>query len=47
MPTTSLFDRELAHEQHKKIGISDHSARTLFLMRGTDRCGRNDFAMRQ
>jgi hypothetical protein len=29
------------------MGFADHSVRTLFLMRGSDRCGKNDFAMRQ
>lgn len=46
MPTTSVFDRRLAVEMHSKIGTSDHSHRTLFLMRGSDRSGRNDFMMR-
>ena len=47
MPTTSLFDRVLAVEQHERIGLVDHSERTLFLMRGIDRCGRNDFVVRE
>ena len=50
MPTTSVFDRELAAEMHqtKKMGaFGDHSERTLFLMRGIDRSGRNDFRVRQ
>ena len=46
MPTSSLFDRRLAVEQHRRIGLSDHSQRTLFLMRGRDRCGKNDFVLR-
>ncbi len=46
MPTTSVFDRELAAEQYRHLGIADHSRRTLFLMRGQDRSGHNDFAMR-
>ena len=46
MPTTSVFDRERARDMHKDIGIVDHSVRTLFLMRGEDRCGENDFRMR-
>ena len=49
MPTTSVFDRELALEMHqnKKMGaFGDHSQRTLFLMRGVDRCGKNDFRIR-
>ena len=50
MPTTSVFDRELAIEMHldKKMGaFGDHSQRTLFLMRGVDRSGKNDFRIRQ
>jgi ectoine hydroxylase-related dioxygenase (phytanoyl-CoA dioxygenase family) len=46
MPTTSVFDRELADDLYRRIGTADHSRRTLFLMRGRDRSGRNDFAMR-
>lgn len=47
MPTSSKFDRDIAKELHARIGIADHSDRTLFLMRGKDLCGANDFAMRQ
>ncbi|MCB1716637.1 MAG: phytanoyl-CoA dioxygenase family protein [Candidatus Competibacteraceae bacterium] len=50
MPTTSVFDRQLALEMHqnKKMGaFGDHSQRTLFLMRGVDRSGHNDFMIRQ
>ncbi len=46
MPTTSVFDRDRAREMHKTIGIVDHSDRTLFLMRGDDRSGENDFRLR-
>ena len=46
MPTTSVFDRDLADELYRRIGTADHSLRTLFLMRGRDRSGRNDLAMR-
>lgn len=46
MPTTSVFDRDLATQQHQKIGTANHANRTLFLMRGVDRSGRNDFRMR-
>ena len=46
MPTSSVFDRDLARAQHEKIGIVDHSVRTLFLLRGEDRSGRNDFRIR-
>lgn len=46
MPTTSVFDRERAREMHETMGIVDHSHRTLYLMRGIDRSGENDFRMR-
>ena len=46
MPTTSVFDRELADQQAQKKGFVSHSSRTLYLMRGGDRSGKNDFRMR-
>jgi ectoine hydroxylase-related dioxygenase (phytanoyl-CoA dioxygenase family) len=46
MPTTSVFDRDLAEDLYRRIGTADHSRRTLFLMRGQDRSGRNDFVLR-
>jgi len=47
MPTTSVFDRALARQQriNKKLGVG-HEDRTLFLMRGRDRSGQNDFQLR-
>jgi hypothetical protein len=47
MPTTSVFDHALARQQRidKKLG-GGHEDRTLFLMRGRDRSGRNDFQLR-
>ncbi len=48
MPTTSVFDRELAVEQARaKDLLVGHEQRTLYLMRGTDRSGKNDFRMRR
>jgi ectoine hydroxylase-related dioxygenase (phytanoyl-CoA dioxygenase family) len=47
MPTTSVFDRDLAARQAKEKNLLDHAQRTLFLMRGTDISGRNDFRIRQ
>jgi ectoine hydroxylase-related dioxygenase (phytanoyl-CoA dioxygenase family) len=46
MPTSSVFDRELARRQveEKQLKIG-HQDRTLF-MRGGDRSGRNDFRLR-
>ncbi|MDE0348580.1 MAG: phytanoyl-CoA dioxygenase family protein, partial [Gammaproteobacteria bacterium] len=48
MPTTSVYDRELATTQaparHRRIAMAE---RTLYLMRGEDRSGgRNDYRMR-
>ena len=54
MPTTSHYDRAIEQQQYadtiksantdNKIRIKQVKQRPLFLMRGTDRCGRNDFA---
>ncbi len=46
MPTTSVFDRGIAAGLARDKGLVDHSARTLFLMRGEDRSGCNDFRIR-
>ena len=46
MPTTSVFDRALATDLHQRLGITDHAVRTLYLMRGVDRSGQNDFRIR-
>jgi len=46
MPTTSLFDRDLAARSAQERRIIDHSDRPVFLLRGTDRCGRNRFSER-
>ncbi|MEZ5650844.1 MAG: phytanoyl-CoA dioxygenase family protein [Burkholderiaceae bacterium] len=43
MPTTSLFDRDLARRKSEQMKITDHSARSVFLMRGVDHAG-NRFA---
>jgi ectoine hydroxylase-related dioxygenase (phytanoyl-CoA dioxygenase family) len=47
MPTTSVFDRTLATDLHHRLGITDHAVRTLWLMRGVDESGQNDFRIRQ
>ena len=48
MPTTSVFDRALALEQARaKDLLVGHEDRTLYLMRGIDRSGKNDFRMRR
>ena len=46
MPTTSFYDRDIAREKSKALGLTNHSDRTLFLMRGIDRSGQNDFSLR-
>ncbi len=46
MPLTSVFDRRLAATQSKSMGFKAHEERTLFLMRGTDQTGENDFRLR-
>ena len=42
MPASSYFDRQLATQQVKELGVLDLSRRKLFLVRGTDRSGLND-----
>ena len=42
MPTTSHFDRDLARRQAQELGVIDISDRDLHLVRGVDRCGKND-----
>ena len=46
MPTTSTFDRDLASRQASEKGLLNHTERTLFLMRGNDLSGENDFRIR-
>ncbi len=47
MPLTSHFNRELAQQQAEdKDLLIGHEQRTLYLMRGGDICGKNDFQMR-
>ena len=49
MPTSVVFDRKLAKKMFLDGGGggTDHSLRTLYLMRGVDECGKNDFLVRQ
>jgi hypothetical protein len=46
MPTTSVFDRDLAREKARRLNIVDHSSRQVFLLRGRDRAGCNTFQAR-
>jgi ectoine hydroxylase-related dioxygenase (phytanoyl-CoA dioxygenase family) len=41
MPTTSVFDHDLAREQYNNMRVPDHSTRKIYHMRGTDRSGKN------
>lgn len=47
MPTSSVYDRELAKSMSQSRNFVDQSERTLYLLRGTDTSGKNDFAVRQ
>ena len=42
MPASSHFDRMLAAQQVRDMGVLDLSRRKLHLVRGVDRSGRND-----
>ena len=46
MPTTSVYDRDLAKARHKERGGLDMSRHSLFLLRGRDLSGANDFRLR-
>ena len=46
MPGTSVFDREKAKQLTRDLGVVDHSDRTIYLMRGEDQTGENDFQVR-
>jgi ectoine hydroxylase-related dioxygenase (phytanoyl-CoA dioxygenase family) len=41
MPTSSVFDHQLAREQYNNMKVPDHSDRRIYHMRGVDRSGRN------
>lgn len=45
MPTTSHLDRTLREAGDGTGVMVDFSTRPLWLLRGTDRCGRNDYAV--
>lgn len=46
MPLTSTFDRALGQKRFDEVGDFNHAERTLFLLRGSDQTGRNDFVVR-
>lgn len=46
MPTTSLYDREVAHKMHAERGGRSMAHHSLVLLRGKDACGKNDFRVR-
>ena len=45
MPSTSVYDRQLDMDQSSSIGVSDFQNRPIWLVRGKDRSGKNDFNM--
>jgi len=46
MPTTSHYDREAAARMHRERGGRNLGGHSIFLLRGVDRCGRNDYRLR-
>ena len=42
-PGTTVYDREMEVGQSSDIGVSDFAKRPIWLARGVDRTGRNDF----
>lgn len=46
MPTSSVYDRDLARSMSQAKNLNDQSERTLYLMRGSDTSGKNDFSQR-
>jgi ectoine hydroxylase-related dioxygenase (phytanoyl-CoA dioxygenase family) len=46
MPTTSVYDRKLAERRHAERGGMNMSHHSIFLLRGKDASGRNDFRVR-
>ena len=46
MPTTSHYDRDAAKRKYAEAGGADLSEHSIFLLRGVDRSGRNDFRLR-
>lgn len=46
MPTTSVYDRDVAREMYAERRGNDMSHHSIFLLRGEDRSGGNDFRVR-
>jgi len=46
MPTTSVFDRDVAQAMHDARGGANLANHSLMLLRGVDRSGKNDFRVR-
>ena len=46
MPTTSLYDREVAQQMHDERGGRGMQHHCIVLLRGEDKCGKNDFRVR-
>jgi ectoine hydroxylase-related dioxygenase (phytanoyl-CoA dioxygenase family) len=46
MPTTSHFDRTIANAE-RGAGNADFAKRPIFLVRGVDRCGKNEYRLGQ
>ena len=46
MPTSSVYDRELAEQRHGERGGLNMAHHSIFLMRGKDVSGENDFRIR-
>lgn len=46
MPTSSVYDRALAERMHEERGGLNMAHHSIFLMRGRDRSGGNDFRLR-
>jgi len=46
MPTSSVYDRAFAKDRHAERGGLDMSGHSIFLLRGKDVSGKNDFRVR-
>ncbi len=46
MPTTSVYDRALAEQRQKERGGVSMAHHSIFLLRGQDASGENDFRVR-